>query len=60
MSAKIMCNDDKCQIVQAVAIASLPHFGCSLGGGSRGLVFLAWLILGSKCSDLNILGTGKI
>lgn len=55
-----MCNDDKCQIVQAVAIASLPHFDCSLGGGSRGLVFLAWLILGLECSDLNILGTVKI
>lgn len=60
MSAKIMCNGDKCQIVQAVAIASLPHFDCSLGGGSRGLVFLAWLILGLKYSDLNILGRVKI
>lgn len=60
MSTKIMCNGDKCQIVQAIALASLPHFDCSLGGGSRGLVFLAWLILGLKCSDLNILGTVKI
>lgn len=55
-----MCNDDKCQIVQAVAVASLPHFDCSWGGGSKGLVFLAWLILGLKCSDLNILGTVEI
>lgn len=55
-----MCNDGKWQNLQAVTVTCPSDFDRSLGRrGSRGLVFLAQLILSLRCFDLNTLGAVK-